>query len=145
MRKLRGPSLLDDRECRRALEAGEPATFEAYDPTLETWFAVRVYPSPEGVAVYFQDVTEQRRATEALAESEALRQGAGGPPDFVCRYLDPAGLRPVRRTEADSGHGTSQSRNAAATSAASRSGSTGFWTNDVPRGSVPPSGRISPA
>ena len=55
---------------RRALDTSEPQTFEApYEP-LGGWFEVRAYPGPEGLAVYFQDVTARRAERLALAESE---------------------------------------------------------------------------
>jgi PAS domain S-box-containing protein len=48
-----------------------PAEFEDFYPALNAWFYVRAFPSGDGgLAVYFQDVTERRRARDALAESE---------------------------------------------------------------------------
>ena len=48
-----------------------PAEFEDFYPALNAWFYVRAFPSADGgLAVYFQDVTERRRARDALAESE---------------------------------------------------------------------------
>ncbi|WP_163100425.1 PAS domain-containing sensor histidine kinase [Peribacillus alkalitolerans] len=34
--------------------------FDAYFPPLKTWFDVRAYPSPNGLSVYFQDITEKK-------------------------------------------------------------------------------------
>ena len=50
-------------QYRRAVETGETVRFEAYFPPLGASFEVRAHPSPEGLAVYFTDVTE-RLATE---------------------------------------------------------------------------------
>jgi len=52
------------REYERAV--AEQITVEVVDfyPPLETWFEVRAYPSPEGLSIYFRDVTERRRAQE---------------------------------------------------------------------------------
>jgi two-component system, cell cycle sensor histidine kinase and response regulator CckA len=58
------------REYERAVETGTPVRFEAHYPPLDTWFDVHAYPSEEGLAVYFQDVTETRRSRQALEESE---------------------------------------------------------------------------
>ncbi|HET7322347.1 MAG TPA: PAS domain S-box protein, partial [Longimicrobiaceae bacterium] len=55
----------------RALESGNPARFEAYFEPLDAWFFVRAYPSPEGLSIFFHDVTEQKRTEQALTESEA--------------------------------------------------------------------------
>ncbi|MBX6362297.1 MAG: EAL domain-containing protein [Gemmatimonadetes bacterium] len=58
------------REYRRAMADMAPANFEARSVVVDRWFSVHAYPSPEGLSVYFQDVTEKRRAEEALRESE---------------------------------------------------------------------------
>ncbi len=65
-----------ERECRRAVTEQRAAAFEAFYPPLDAWFEVRAYPSDEGLAVYFQDVTERRRAWEERREGEErlLRQ-----------------------------------------------------------------------
>ncbi|AWB93487.1 SpoIIE family protein phosphatase [Aeromicrobium chenweiae] len=58
---------------RGAVETGEPVEFEAYyPPPLDRWYEVRGWPAPDGLAVYFVDVTERRRAQER-AESAAER------------------------------------------------------------------------
>ncbi len=59
-----------EREYRRALAEDVTVGFEEYFPPLEAWFEVRAYPSPEGLAVYFRDVTQRRADREALRLSE---------------------------------------------------------------------------
>ena len=55
---------------RGAVESGEAVTFEAwYPPPLDAWYEVRAWPSPEGLAVYFVDITARRDAQEALDRS----------------------------------------------------------------------------
>jgi PAS domain S-box-containing protein len=58
-------------EYHRAVSEQVSVEFEEFYPPLDTWFAVHAYPSPEGLSVYFQDITERKRAQEALQESEA--------------------------------------------------------------------------
>jgi PAS domain S-box-containing protein len=53
-----------------ALAENTTRSFEAFYPELAKWFDVRVYPSPDGLAIYFRDQTELRRQHEALRESE---------------------------------------------------------------------------
>ncbi|HWE36476.1 MAG TPA: PAS domain S-box protein [Isosphaeraceae bacterium] len=60
-----------DRNYHEALATGRAVTLEEYYPPLETWFEVRAYPSSEGLSVYFRDVTERRRAEEALRLANA--------------------------------------------------------------------------
>ena len=78
---------LFEQEYRHA--AGEQVTvsFEAFYEPLSAWYAVRAYPIASGLAVYFQDVTEQKAAKAAsikqaqtahqqLAEIEAIYASA---------------------------------------------------------------------
>ncbi|MCY1523514.1 Phytochrome-like protein cph1 [compost metagenome] len=48
------------------MEDHQAAHFESYYPPMERWFEVHAYPSEEGLAVYFRDVTERRRTEEEL-------------------------------------------------------------------------------
>jgi PAS domain S-box-containing protein len=52
---------------RRAMAEREGAAFEHYSVAWQRWFDIRVYPARgEGISVYFQDITERKRAEEAL-------------------------------------------------------------------------------
>ncbi|WP_345714067.1 SpoIIE family protein phosphatase, partial [Kineococcus glutinatus] len=58
---------------RHAAGSGDVVTFEAYyPPPLDAWYEVRAWPDPDGLSVYFQDVTE-RRAARLAAEAAARR------------------------------------------------------------------------
>ena len=60
-------------EYRRAVETGEPVAFEAYyPPPLDGWYELRAWPDPDGLSVYFLDVTA-RRAAQEEAERTARR------------------------------------------------------------------------
>jgi PAS domain S-box-containing protein len=59
-----GSELYD--QLRRAAEEHTTVAFETQSPVRGTWIAGRVYPSRRGLSVYFQDVTERRRADDAL-------------------------------------------------------------------------------
>jgi PAS domain S-box-containing protein len=62
----------------RAMRAGAPAHLEEFYPhsPCGRWFEVHAYPSAEGLAVYFRDVTARRHTGEkikrALQEKEVL-------------------------------------------------------------------------
>src|SRR3954453_11154211 len=60
-----------DRTYHEALATGRAVTLEEYYPPLGTWFEVRAYPSADGLSVYVRDVTERRRAEEALRLANA--------------------------------------------------------------------------
>lgn len=51
---------------RRAVTEQRKTAFETWFAPLETWFSVNAYPSREGLAVYFQDVTARRREQEQM-------------------------------------------------------------------------------
>ena len=55
------------REYRRAVAENVPVQFEEFYPEpLNAWFEVRAYPSPEGLSIFFRDITERRRTEEDL-------------------------------------------------------------------------------
>lgn len=51
------------KEYQRAASEQKAVHFEAYNPRFERWLEVHVYPSSEGLAVYFRDISD-RKATE---------------------------------------------------------------------------------
>ena len=64
-----------DLHYTRAMNAGTVTTFEAYYPEpLERWYEVHAVPRPDGLAVYFLDVTI-RKAAQEEAEQAAQRAG----------------------------------------------------------------------
>lgn len=65
-----------EREYRRAVETGEPASFEEFFGPLETWFEVRAWPNPDGLSVYFRDVTARRQAQEEREQAVVERERA---------------------------------------------------------------------
>ncbi|RJK94270.1 SpoIIE family protein phosphatase [Vallicoccus soli] len=55
-------------QYRHAAQTGQPVAFDAHYPApLDAWYEVRAWPGPDGLSVYFLDVTERRRAQEAAA------------------------------------------------------------------------------
>ncbi len=57
-------------ECRRTA-AGEPRDFEYYYAPWGRWFHNRCHPREGGgVTIYFQDVTERKKAKDALRQAE---------------------------------------------------------------------------
>ena len=58
---------------RRAKATGEPVAFDAHYPApLNGWYEVRAWPTPDGLSVYFIEVTERRQA-EAQADRATHR------------------------------------------------------------------------
>lgn len=68
---FREPSGVDgQRGLRDAMEDGRPREFEMLHGQTSRWLDVHVYPSDEGLSVYFTDTTERRAADLALRASE---------------------------------------------------------------------------
>ena len=55
---------------RQAAVTHQSLEIEAMVPEAQRWFMMRVVPARHGLAVYFADITERRRALEALAVRE---------------------------------------------------------------------------
>ena len=76
---------------REAVTTGRPVSFEAYYPApLDGWYEVRAWPSPEGLAVYFVDISERRSTQDALARSAQRLALLAYVSDGLTSTLDPA-------------------------------------------------------
>ncbi len=66
-------SIFED-SYRTAVRVGVPVSFDAYYPApLDGWYELRAWPSPDGLSVYFLEVTERRRGPErAKASAQRL-------------------------------------------------------------------------
>jgi serine phosphatase RsbU (regulator of sigma subunit)/PAS domain-containing protein len=59
-----------EEQYRAAVATGESTTFEAYYPApLDGWYELRAFPGPDGLSVYFVEVTERRAAQEHARRS----------------------------------------------------------------------------
>jgi PAS domain S-box-containing protein len=64
-------------QYRKVLAEGKTVTFEGYYPPREAWYDVRAYSSGSGLSVYFQDVTERKRAEERIRFQSGLLGAVG--------------------------------------------------------------------
>jgi serine phosphatase RsbU (regulator of sigma subunit)/PAS domain-containing protein len=62
---------------RQAVETGQPVSFPAYyPPPLDGWYELHAWPSPDGLSVYFLDVTDRHhdhQRAQAAAQRAALQ------------------------------------------------------------------------
>ncbi len=56
----------------KAVETQTPIYLEEYYPPYDRWFENRIYPSPDGLAIFFQDITERKQAEAQLRASQEL-------------------------------------------------------------------------
>lgn len=55
---------------QKAMKTQKPVCLEAYYSSWKRWFENRIYPAPEGMTIYFTEVTERRKTEEMLRISE---------------------------------------------------------------------------
>jgi len=71
---LHGTSVAED--CRRAMRERVTVNREFFYRRLQSWLEMRVYPSPEGLTLYFQDITARKRDQQALIDNNNRLQVA---------------------------------------------------------------------
>lgn len=94
----------------RAVETQQPSQIEEYYPPYDRWFENRIYPSDDGLSIFFQDVTERKRAERDLRQAKDYAErlietaniivvGLGA--DGAVRTLNEAAERITGYTKAD--------------------------------------------
>ncbi len=51
-----------------AMETKKMVEIESYYAPMDTWFSVKVYPSADGLTIFYEDVTESKRAEQKLSQ-----------------------------------------------------------------------------
>lgn len=74
---------------RRAMDQSKPTYFDALYEPGKVWLEIRAYPSDEGIAVFFRDITLEREMRRAAADKEKRLQ------DFI--QMNPAGYLLLNR------------------------------------------------
>jgi PAS domain S-box-containing protein len=59
-------------QYHRAMDTGEPVSFEEYFEPMDTWFDVRAFPSEAGLSIYLYDITDSHRRREQLEHREQV-------------------------------------------------------------------------
>jgi signal transduction histidine kinase/HAMP domain-containing protein len=59
---------------REAMSNQRPASFEVLCPGRNVWYALNAFPSSEGLAIFFRDITEHKHAVEARRLTEEQLQ-----------------------------------------------------------------------
>jgi PAS domain S-box-containing protein len=61
------------KQYQAAMHAGKPIKFEQHYPQpVDRWFEVHAFPHEEGIALFFHDITDKRKADAALIKNEKL-------------------------------------------------------------------------
>ncbi|HYV55902.1 MAG TPA: DUF4118 domain-containing protein, partial [Candidatus Nitrosopolaris sp.] len=90
-----GTSLFE--QATAAIKAAHASRFEAFYPPGDRWFSFQLHPTGHGASVYFEDVTDRKRAeqrlatqygvTAILAESPSLAEAGPRILEAVCTAL----------------------------------------------------------
>ena len=85
----------------KAVETQQTQVLQEFYEPLDRWFENRIYPSSDGLTIYFTDITDQKKADLALKESENhIRTILETEPECIKQinkkgeliYMNPAGL-----------------------------------------------------
>ena len=87
--------------CRQAVAEQQYYFLEEYYPDAGKWFENHLYPSPNGLSIFFRDITEKKKAEQALYESggkyrsliELATDAILINQDGLIRYANPAALK----------------------------------------------------
>lgn len=61
------------RACHQALDTGTSVRVEEFAEAIDRWLEYHIYPSPDGISIYFQDITDRKQAE---ADRQRLYQQA---------------------------------------------------------------------
>lgn len=61
-----------EKMLRRAMDQKEATEFEFHHPDLDLWLSARIYPTHDGLAVYYRDITALKQAGELQARLAAI-------------------------------------------------------------------------
>ncbi len=53
-------------EYHRAIEDQVTVEFEEFYPSINKWLSIHAYPYPDGLSIYFQDITERKKAEQEI-------------------------------------------------------------------------------
>lgn len=68
-----------EREYRKVMLTGQTGAFETISPITKRWIDIHAYPTPQGLAINFRDISDRKKAEAALRElTETLEQRGAG-------------------------------------------------------------------
>lgn len=82
------PAIVDALEVplRRTLELNEAISIEVLDDASQLTYEVRAFPSPDGLLVYFHNITERIAANESIAKLAVEQEQANALLDSLLRH-----------------------------------------------------------
>jgi PAS domain S-box-containing protein len=80
-----------DTQVRRAIAEQTPVHFEYFYPTWNRWFEIHAYPASDGLTFLITEITDRKRAEEALLESEERFRNMADNAPMMVWVTDPMG------------------------------------------------------
>lgn len=77
---------------RKAFDEQRYVHFEEYYPPFDFWLENHIYPSPDGISIYFRDVTEKKKAEEKIIKANHLYFFISQINQMIVRITDEATL-----------------------------------------------------
>ncbi len=78
--------------CRRATETRKPLAIEAFFPPYCRWFENRIFPAPDGLVIFFQDITERKEIEAKVRKSARENAMLGASGEALLRTVDEENL-----------------------------------------------------
>lgn len=60
----------------RAMQSQEYINFEDYYPPYDRWFENHIYPSPNGLSIFFKDITDRKKYEQQIIETNQMLETA---------------------------------------------------------------------
>lgn len=72
------------KRCKESLKTRTSASFEEYFEAYEKWFEISIFPSEDGLSIYFQDITRRKESElEILAANERFEKVSEATTDAI--------------------------------------------------------------
>ena len=72
----------------KAMETQEPFHLQEYYQPFNRWFENHIYPSPEGISIYFKDITDKKHTEQNLEKANRLYKFISGINQMIVRTSD---------------------------------------------------------
>jgi len=72
-----------------ALKTRTPIAFEDYYEPWNRWFENRIYPTPEGIAIYFTETTQRKQAEEKIKHLNLVLRAIRNVNQLIVKEKDP--------------------------------------------------------